>query len=344
MRIGICTRYGRHEATYAAIRIANGIRSMGIDVSLYTPTTNPPRIDSQWDDLVVTPDIASFTQWAKHQQHVLWTTVPHMEQLQWVKKSGKRSSIFVLWHELETIHHAIMATADQIVCPSVACYSTMTNCRLSNCVCLPWDCGQPIYKKAEDHTISNPKLFVPLWDGNARRSERTLLDMLQLTIEQHKHISVTLAYNSSTMTPGSTKQLRSMQKAAPSQLSVVKNVPPHLRFKLYQSHDLTLNASHYESTGMTQLQSIELGTPVIGFVVRPVDEIMNSGNSIGVVCCEDVRTTGFPHVIPDYMQLSDQLDSVLQNPPLLKSLQQTTPYSLQGRRELFHKSLRTIVR
>lgn len=344
MRIGICTRYGRHESTYAAIRMANGIRGLGIDVSLYTPTTTTPRVDSQWDDLVVTPDIASFTQWARHQQHVLWTSVPHMEQLQWVKKSGKRSSIFVLWHELETIHHAIMATADQLICPSVACYNAMLNCRLMNCVCLPWDCGQPIYKKPDNQQLDQPKLLVPLWDGNARRSERTLIDMLQLALAQHKHLNVTLAYSSSTMTPATTRQLRDIQKAAANQLTVVKNVLPQLRFKLFQSHDLTLNASHYESTGMTQLQSIELGTPVIGFVVRPVDEIMNSGNSIGVVCCEDTRTTGFPCIIPDYTQLSDQLDNILQDLPTLRTLQQTTPYSLRGRRELFHKSLGVIVR
>lgn len=344
MRLGICTRYTNHEATYAAIRLAEAAESLDVEeVSLFTMTPQLSRISPRWDDKVVRVQHVPFSRWAAKQDHILWTTVPHKEQLCWVRQQQKKTTILVLWHELDSQAMSTLATADSLLCPSVACYDFMRNRYCANAVCLPWDCGQPLFSKPDNYSVTRPKIFLPFWDGNARRSEMTAIRLLDILLRRHVDLEITLACNSSTISSAATRTLGRIPKTCRQRLHIVRGTPPSTRFQLFQSHDLTLYPSHFESTGMTVVQSLEMGTPVVAFNFRPLTEILTTSNSVTVACKEETNSVGTPRAVPDYDGLSDTLYHLLNDIEFLSELQDTTLAGVEHRRDAFVNTLRSVV-
>lgn len=342
MRLGICTRYGTHEATYAAIRMADAAESLGADdVSLFTMTQSQLAISPKWDARVQRG--SPFSRWSHQQDHILWTAVPHAEQLRWVKQQKKRTSLLVLWHELSPQGLRELAEFDCLLCPSTACYEFLRSRGLTQTVCLPWDCGQPLYIKPRDYHVTRPRVLLPLWDGNARRSEMTTAQLVELLLKRHADLEITLACNSSTISSAATRRLGRLPAQSRSRLRVARGTPPAHRFLLFQSHDLTLYPSHFESTGMTVIQSLEMSTPIVAFSFRPLTEILNNRNSVTVACAEEINDIGMPRAVPDYEGLSTSLYHLLNDPEFLSELQFTALGGIRQRREAFANIIRTAV-
>ncbi len=199
MELGICTRYTRHEATFAAVRLANAAVEVGVDASIFTMTDQPVAIDRRWDRTLVTARQNAFTKWVTTRQHILWTFLPTLAQVRWVKDQQKRTSALILWHELSPEDRHILSEFDYLICPNRACYDLLRMWGLRNCVCVPWDCGWPVHVKPASYQMDHPKLLLPLWDGNPRRTEMTILDIVRLVLQRHPTVTVTIACNSSTM-------------------------------------------------------------------------------------------------------------------------------------------------
>lgn len=339
--LGICTRYTQHESTFAAVRLADAATDFNMDVAILTMTDRPRNISPRWDRKLLRSSDVSFVDWAVACEHVLWTYVPHIEQMVWVRKQQKRTSILVMWHELAQVDCMVLSMATQLLCPSVACYDLLRSYGFRNCVCMPWDCGQPIFRKPDTYTIDSPKVLLPFWDGNPRRSEMTVVDIISSVLQQHSSVRITLAYNSSVMQPKAIKRIDAIARSHAGRLSLCRHVDPEVRFKLFQSHDITLYPSHFENTGATVIQSLEMGTPVIGFAFRPLTEILTPQNSIVIPCAEQTNDFGTPLVVPDYERLHEVLNHTLKNTDLIRNLQHTVSTQAEQRREQFIEIGRT---
>ncbi len=337
MTLGICTRYTYHESTYAAIRLANAAKAVGRDVSIFTMTAKPARITKQWDGVVVTCDREFFSRWASRCDTVLWTTMPSVTQVQWANKQHKRTIIFVLWHELDKEMLADLLFFDIVLCPTQACYDLLRAHGVLNCVHIPWDCGEPIHNKPADYVVTQPRLLLPLWDGNARRTEMTIIDVLRLALERFPQVQITVACNSSTIYTAGTLKLTKLASSFPDRLCVKRCVPPNQRFALYQSHDLTLWPTHFENMSAVAIQSIELGTPVLGFSFRPTNEVLDVHNSVVVHCAEEVNDLGLPRAIPDYECFDTALYNILRDLDYLRTLQRNTSNGRLLRRTCFNE-------
>lgn len=340
MRIGICTRYNQHEATFMGVRLATLLADeAGADVSLLTMSERPAAISKRWDRAVVRIQQTPFTRWAVDRTCVIWTMIPHIEQVRWVRRQCKRTVVMLLWHEIETAEdmHAL-ASVDVVLCPTRACYDYIRSAGLGNAVYCGWDCGQPMHTKPSMYEITQPSILVPLWDGNARRGEMTLLQLLELLVSRHKTLKITVACNSSTLAGAASRKLSRIRNVV-----IVRGTPPSSRFLLFQRHDLALIPSHFESTGMTAIQSLELGTPVAGFGFRPMNEILTATNSLMVPCPEEYNDVGFPRAIPDYDAMEEGLYYLLNDLEYLRQLQSTVLLGLSQRRETFSKAVKGVV-
>ncbi len=339
MELGICTRYTRHEATYAAVRLASGAAELGNDASLFAITDHPAEIDRRWDRTVTQNRSLVFTKWATPHKHILWTTLPTMGQVLWAKRQQKRTSALILWHELDQEDRPLLAELDWLICPHLACYELLQSWGLRNCICLPWDCGLPLHVKPCDYSIEQPKLLLPLWDGNARRTEMTIVEIVRLVLQRHPTALVTVACNSSSMRSCALLRLAKLAASFKGRLQIQRQVRPADRFRLFQAHDLTLWPTHFESTCMTALQSIEMGTPVMGFSFTPTNEVLTPQNSIAIPCSEEFNDVGLPRAIPDYECFDETLHQVLCDPGYLRQLQGTTLLGAQQRRDAFGTAL-----
>lgn len=341
--LGICTRYTAHDATFGALRIADMATSCGIDVTLLTPTNQPSALGSRWDQSVVRSSDMLFTEWVKTVDHVIWTTIPHLPQVDWVANLGKKASVLLIWQELSPYDQATLAAMTHIICPNTASYDLMQKYGFRNCINVPWDAGLPVHQKPRGYQPSTIKVLLPLWDGNANRTEMTILNVVTRALCRHKNVSFTVVYNSSTLASCGKRKISELQRGFPGRFQGLKRVKPRDRLLLYQSHDLTLWPTHHESTCLTGLQSIELGTPVVGFSFRPTCELLTSHNSVTVSCHESVSDMGVPRAIPNYELLDELLRCALQDVEFVRQLQTTVLLGVEGRRTTFSKQLRRIL-
>lgn len=338
MSIGICTRYSRHEATFAAIRIAEWARRSGRELSIFSITDQRISIDPRWDREVVHDQL--FTQWVEGCDTIVWTTIPHPEQVYWARRQGKRCVAVVLWHELILEDRESMTLFDQLICPSIACYQLLRGWGLRNLMCAPWDCGSPFFSKPAEHPVIKPRLLLPLWDGNARRTEMTAIDIIGRALYRDSQVEATIVYNSSTIRAAGVKKLKDLQKWFQPRLVIRKGVHPTERPLLFQEHDLTLWPSHWESLGLTGLTSIAMGTPVMGFNFRPTNEILSESNGVPVRCSgERVNDLGLPCAIPDYEMMDELLHQAVKDPAYIRQLQTTVLDGAEQRRAGFERQL-----
>lgn len=344
MTIGICTRYSHHEMTYAAIRLANWFKERGHDVTMFTMTDKIRDIDPYWDKHVRRNSPAfRFSDWGKPLSTIIWTHVPHPAQVTWVNNENKKSVVFLFWHTLDINARSILLGVQQILCPTTACFSLLYSWGLRNLLQLVWDPGCPLFIKSVDH-VPRPRLFVPLWDGNSRRSEMTLVDIVSRILRRCEKAEVGIAYSTSTLRPAALRQWQELKKSTGRRLHLYPGVPPCKRPLLFQQYDLTLWTTHFEDLNHTGLMSIQMGTPVMGFEFTPTAEILREYNSIPVRCrLEDHNDLGLPQVVPDYGTLDDMLHDILRDPDYIRELQTTVTETQPAIRDMFNAAMQRVL-
>ena len=340
MSVGIVTRYSRHEAAFAAIRVAEWFTRQGRDVSIFSVTDHRVSLDPRWDGQVIPYGTMLFTDWLQQLDWVVMTAVPHPEQIHWCKAHGKKTAIVVLWHELYVEDREALAHTDCLICPSRACFELLKGWGLRNLLCVPWDCGSPFFTKPADYEIGRPRLLLPIWDGNARRTEMTAIDIIGRALYRHPDVEATIAYNSSTVRSKGVRLMKEMQKWFGDRLTLTKGVHPNDRPLLYQQHDLTIWPSHWESLGLVGLTSVAMGTPVMGFNFRPTNEILTESNGVPVRCPrEETNDLGLPRVIPDYELMDELLHQAVRDTDYIRQLQVSVLDGAAERRAIFERQL-----
>lgn len=342
MQLGICTRYVRHEANYAGIRLANMARQLGIDVSIYNVGTNTPDVDPQWDKRVVTSDITTYPAWARKQTHILWTHTPDMLQFEWTLMNQIKTSVMILLHRAtmfgsdDEITDAVyvMAHADKLICPSDACYKSYAE-SFTNCWYLPLDYGNPLYTHDADKPIDAPRILLPLWDGASRRMEMTALQLVVNTLHEFQKVTITIPYDRKVTHASVVRRLRTIQQCFPGRVTLAHSVRPSARFTYYQSHDLTLYPTQHETLALNILASLEMGTPVVAFNAMPVSEILDDDNGVCVRCFTDVHSNAYGSVVPNYDMLQLQLFTLLRDTTTLQRKQRAAYAKACARRQLF---------
>lgn len=336
--IGICTRYNRHEATYAALRLADWYESRGEEVSLFTMSETPTPVSDKWDRRVIVDEF--FSQWSPTCSTVLWTSLPHPEQVLWVKQCNSKAVALVLWHTLTREDRTALALFDRLLCPRAACHSFLRSWGIKNSVNVGWDCGYPIFRKPDDYQIEGLKVLLPLWDGNARRTEMTILDVVDRCLTRDDTCKFTIPYSSSSLNSAARRTLKQLAKKHENRVALVPSVHPDTRPLLYSSHDLTLWPSHYENTCMTAHASYEMGTPVLGFSYTPTNECLDDQIAIPVPCRGTERNDlGLPSVIPNYQMMDEMLLHAVQDVEYVRHLQQNIAQFTDEPRQQFDARL-----
>ena len=343
MRIGFCTRYCHHEAAYAAVRLMQCTQQMGHDVTVRAITPRPVSLDSMVDRMVKSTQKQLFTEWAGGLDCVVWTHAPHYDQVNWAKRRGIRTVLFSLWTEVAPEDRRTYQIADSIITPCrEGSRFLKTRWDLTQTWAMPWDPGLPFTLKSPDRDPSTCHVLLPLYDGNARRTEATAIEVAGRMLLRYEQTQLTVAYNSSSFAPFAKRRIDQFCKYFPGRVHLRPGVPVHERPVLFRQHDLTLWPTHVESCGMVGLTSVMMGTPVIAFAFSPVTEFLNEQNSVLApteTVCNDM---GVPSARPVYAELERVLHQTLESPEVLRNLQGTVLHGLPQRRTAFRDVLQRV--
>lgn len=339
--LGICTPYRFAEATYAALHLAAAAKQLKIETSMLTIDQRAVRpLDHYWDRQRLVWGNPLFTEWAERCHCVVMVIPPEHKRMLWLRQQGIRVVLVAAWHGLDPEDLLSMSNADCVLCPSSATYEMLRDRGLGNCIRVPWDTMEPLYHKPTDYEITVPRLLLPVWDGNARRTELTSLDLLRVAMARNPTVQATVAYSSSTFAGRSAAKLRRLRREFRGRLSVARPKDLIERTTLFHNHDLTIWPTHAEDYGMIGLQSVLNGTPVLAFEFDPVNEVINSRNGVLVPCRTLRHPYGALQANPDYDAMDHTLFHMLRDLPYLRDLQQTVLLGADQRRKTFLDGLK----
>jgi hypothetical protein len=337
MRLGIYTRYYRHEATYAAIRIATFAQSLGYDVSLFTDDRANTRVHRDWDRRVQRRGPKGFTEWADKCDIVCWTHAPPVAQMTWANDKGKSTILLALWHELGTEHRKVFRRAKTVLCPTVSVAALLAKrWRLQNCRVAMWDPGLPFVTKPKPTMITSPKILIPT-DLCCPKMTPAFALLLASVIETCPDVSMTMSYVPSRWRASELCDLRGL--CATGRFKLVPSIAEEVRPLLFQRHDLTLWPALNDNFAYGALYSLAMGTPVLAFGGPAADEAISGTNSVCIATQLRESPLGVPSVIPDYPAYLDHLLGIILDPLMLPEMLDATVEDLLQRRRQFAKVL-----
>lgn len=345
MRLAICTRYWHHEATYLAIRLAEWYDQQGGDVSLLSLWPAPHPIGSRFDRHVQAPPYQFFSPWmltGPRPDVCVWTHVPAVQQLNYVRELGIKTVIIPLIGELDSNDRAAMSLADVVLCPLKSTAATLfRNWGLSSLVSVPWDTGDPPIQKCE-HADESPRVLFPLYDGVARRMEGTALVVLERMLRRFPDVRLTTLYSSSTLAPYALRRLRQLHKQFGDRAIAVPGLSMPHRPLLFQAHDLTFWPTHGESTCLLGLTSVTSGTPVLTFALPTIQEHFGPHNAVLADMVVAAGPGGRFSAEPDYVHMDQLLTQLLTSRAALASLQQSVLQGVSQRRSGFEAAMAAV--
>jgi len=337
-RLGICTRYGLHEATYAAMRVARWFESRGGAASLFAPQPTCPRYDLPTAYQPLSPPQTLFTKWARGHDAVLWTHVPQIEQLLWTSSQGIKTVILALWAEISGMDTAALRAADCVLCPFALMTDLLHRCGVKRAVTIPWDTGDPLVQPCGSADIV--RVLLPIYDGNVHRIERTALMVLGRAVARFPYVTASLFYSASSASPDALRCWRDYRRMFPEQIFAFSGIGPAYRPAVFQQYDLVFWPTQFESIGLVGLTAVAAGAPVLAFDFPGTRECLNRHNSLLSPTRSRHGSNGMPVVNdPDYVAIEAGLHELLRNRSLLSSLRQSVLRGAVSRRRLFEDVL-----
>ena len=333
MHVGIYTRYYRHEATYAAMRLAKHAQCRGLEVSMFTDDRPDVGVCKTWDQQVLRHGPGEFTNWAHKQDLILWTHVPPEGQLHWAKKHGKRTVVLALWQELCSLDRKTLRQADVVLCPGPWIAALLRRrWKLEQCVSVHWDVGLPITTRDDTQPLYAPRLLLPT-DLLCPKFSPELGAMMLSVLETCPEVSLTISYVPSRWRGWELSLMRSLRSTGRFQM--LASIREHDRPLLFQQHDLTLWPCLNDNFAYGALYSLTVGTPVLAMAGPAACGVLENTNS--VVVPGDLHTSdlGVPYVVPDYPAYLQYLLNAVSDPHALAEMRTPEPHRLLSRRDAF---------
>jgi glycosyltransferase involved in cell wall biosynthesis len=344
MSIGIYTHYAQCDQTYFAVRLADFLRDRGVDFSVYADN-QPSKIISRYDNKIVTKNKQNFTGWAKDKSVVVWTHIPRIEQINWVKRNGALTVLVPMWQEINAPFRKAAKQADHLIALSTECRELFGSVyKFKNVTLVPYDTGLPLTKKETGVNQRKIKLLLPWFDRNARCTQSAFLNHLTYLLTRMPEAHLTVAISSSKFSPAIAKFFKRIGEKT-GRVDVLRKVPFSDRPGLFAAHDLTIFPAECDNFGLCNLMSITCGTPVLTFAVSPqTDFVYPEANGILVKTKIDFDENGVPHAAPDYEKFADALQTLIAEPRRIDNLNKKINYNLNSRRKSFELGWHSILR
>jgi hypothetical protein len=344
MRVGIVQQYRRHDSVYAAMRLGDFLVKSGHDVSVYShgSTRRIPNLHSDWDVRVVSERYHGFDAFLSKCHVAIYAEVPPPAWVQSANHHGAKTICLAPWDCLPSGSAEAFRISDAVVCPAEAVSDLVRDrFQLDNVQYVPWDCGLPITRKAgEDVSSERARVLFPL---HCTQSQTTAAELVALTamqvVEACPWVDATVTITPKCMEAHSLSNVNRVL-TPPSKGGTVSLLEDHSGWShtplVYGRHDLVINPAEIIGFGMVSLESLCMGTPVVGYDVPPTNEVIKQAtNGVLVPCQFSFNERLVPFVKPDWDQLRRVVVNLLNTRTGIADLRRNSRLNLQSRREQF---------
>ncbi len=342
MTVGIYTRYGHHEACYAALRLAELVEQLGQEVTVFADDPKHRHVQVcpiRDKEAVWASPRKKFTDWARGCSSVIWTHVPPLEQVSWVTKADKRAILLPAWYELRSQHRRAFRAATTVLSPARAVTSLLQRrWGLRNCSTAPWDPGLPLSIKHSLAASTGLKLFVPCHlrpDWAVGNTGEAFWELLLKLVAAREDLQLSVSYVPSSPMASAIRKLEA-GRLKTKRITLYKQPSRREQPLLYANHDLTIWPAIGENTGHVGLVSLAMGTPVVAFSNSLICEFLNDKNAVLVPALLSQTPLGATSPIPEYEAFAEALEYVLARRERVLALQPHVSFNMTHRRSAFH--------
>jgi glycosyltransferase involved in cell wall biosynthesis len=353
MSIGLCVRYQKHDATFAALSVAAHLKSRGIPFSIRACGWRARRVDPDWDQRIEAGHRhahawaldhkydnqrklwRSYQQWILRHKHIVWTEPPGEEELFFSLRHGRNNILWTSWDRIRPDDDWALNMVDTLIVPTETQRNFFrTRWKLKGVEVVPWDPLLPITQKP---TMSRScvKLFLSVYGSQLHRVGLGSVLSVSRILHTCPHVHATIACSKG-LSALTKREFHVLQRSHSDRLRVIYDCPWHEQVLLMTQHDLTVWPSMVDGIGLVGLTSLYMGTPVFAFDIAPVNEVLTSGaNAMLVSCKKELDWVGVPHVVPDNRRFEHALRELCKNTKLLRDLTSRTHATLEENRRSF---------
>lgn len=338
-KLGIITRYQLNEITHAGLFLAEYAESHGISVAVRSKGDCQRAVSPRWDTTITT-DSTSLDDWLPGLRRVLWTECPSAEELVYVRELGIETMALVVWDTLTAYGMEVLRNIDQVLCPYMCISEQLDRYLGQRSRFLPWDVSMPIVERpAESQEVI--RVYLPLYDTLMARMDETTLYGITEAIAV-SNASLTLAGGRG-WESWQRRWKNSTAKVLRGRFSVITQPDTLTRYQLFTNHDLTLAPALVDSLLHTTLASLCAGTPVLGWDMPPITEVIQPGiNGYLVPCTVERNWLGLPIMLSDTKAYGTRLRSLLQHPAEIDKIRTAKTDAALARRHNFENGWKSL--
>ena len=190
-----------------------------------------------------------------------------------VKQCGVKTVGYYVWELFDPQYvTSCKSLYDKIICPTKACYEKFKNLGMDNVEYIRWGVELNLFKPQERPENKRVRFFHPAgWGGlHARRGTQFVLDAFQKLNVSNAELLIHTQHGSGVQESDNIK-------------IIYGTVPREEIIRLYQESDVAVLPSKWEGLGLTFLESIGCGLPIITVDAQPMNEFVHHGET-GFLC------------------------------------------------------------
>jgi len=341
-RLGIVTRYFQHDMAQAVVQLAETVCNRGTPVTILGREICRREVAKHWDHHVVDERKTSFRRWCKNLNRVIWTRIPPLDEVCYVKNLGIEAVLLPCWEELVSKDKVVVTAMDKVILPyRCVSHALQTHMHLSNkqAIQMPWSPPIPISHSAAFTHKPRVRVHFPLYDTQAKRTDWAIFLVMRRILESADDTELSIACGRQ-WAMASIRAVKHLRRDYGDRAHLEQRPNLLRRIMTFATSDLTVWPTHFESLGLIGLSSLYMGTPVLAWDIRPHSEYLKSWkNSILVPCDTRENWLGVPEALGDYNEFGEAAVSALRDKALLARMRAATDFGLANRQQQFEAGL-----
>lgn len=281
-RIGLHVPYTLDEATYLACNLADCAMRLGLPVTILSSQAHESRVHYRWDREVLSGRRNDFGEWASHCSHVVWFDVQKKKVAE-AAKLGVKNILVVLPSRLNQDDLSFLHVFDALVCAQRSTYSVLRDWLKRKAVYVPWDSGRPL--TTDPMRFGGKRVFVPLESKTADAIGPLIFHALRILLDMDDEMEVTISHVRSLNRPA-VLTLTDLAKVHKARVVLLKKPNYADLAEAYATHDWVFVPEVRANTGLSALESLAAGRPVIAFDAPPFNEFIKDGRHGILMPCE----------------------------------------------------------
>ncbi len=346
-RIGICTRYDRHECAYVSTVLADWLEQRGFDVSmLVVPPSKVVAQGVSWDTRHHHGNRVLFTDWCGYRDIVIWTVIPQPVQLQYLRKLKIKSYVlYDPWAVKTTELLQAYNNADQVLAINRSCGERCAvDNKIPRFVYIPLVPNTPDYQYSSRTDGRPPTVLWPVYDGDWQRFDcKDMLGRMSKFLAKAAGVyNLRIVLSSSDIPADYVRTMMGWARRY-SFVSVQTRRDVLWRELQYRDADVMFWPSTVENAMLRGLHAYSHGISIIGVTANPMSELLAVNPHMGVsVPKADCDRHGYPEGISSAIShpaMLSRLLSVVQSPTILAEANACVSRFMVARRRLFSAAM-----